>query len=132
MRPAAWFIAGIAWCGSVSAFAQPTSPAQQRARFEADAGHAGDASRGRTFFTAPHTGEWSCASCHGNPPTARGRHATTGKSLAPLAPAFNPQAFTDTARVDKWLRRNCKDVVARECTAGEKADVLAYLLGLKP
>ena len=29
----------------------------------------------------------------------------------PLAPAANPKAFTDTARVDKWFRRNCNDVL---------------------
>jgi Domain of unknown function (DUF1924) len=43
----------------------------------------------------------------------------------------NPKAFTDSAKVDKWFRRNCKDVLARECSAGEKADVLAYLNSLK-
>ena len=42
------------------------------------------------------------------------------------------KAFTDTARVDKWFRRNCNDVLQRECSAAEKADVLAYLIGLKP
>jgi len=65
------------------------------------------------------------------PPTATGKHASTGKSIAPLAPAFNPKAFTETAKVDKWFRRNCKDVLARECSAAEKADVLAYLNSLK-
>ncbi|MFP5443986.1 MAG: DUF1924 domain-containing protein, partial [Betaproteobacteria bacterium] len=37
------------------------------------------------------------------------------------------KAFTDTAKVDKWFRRNCNDVLSRECTAMEKADVLAYV-----
>ena len=27
---------------------------------------------------------------------------------------------------------NCRDVVGRACTAGEKADVLAWLISLKP
>ena len=60
------------------------------------------------------------------------RHASTGKTVAPLAPAFNPERFTDTAKADKWFRRNCKDVLSRECTAAEKADVLAWLVQLKP
>ena len=30
--------------------------------------------------------------------------------------------------MDKWFRRNCNDVLSRECTAVEKADVLAWLL----
>jgi hypothetical protein len=49
-----------------------------------------------------------------------------------LAPAFNAKAFTDTAKVDKWFKRNCKDVLSRECSAQEKADVLAYLINIKP
>jgi hypothetical protein len=51
--------------------------------------------------------------------------------IAPLAPAFNAKAFTDTAKVDKWFHRNCKDVLSRECNAAEKADLLAYLNGLR-
>ena len=116
--------------GAVHA-AGDTTPAQQLERFAAQAGAAGNAARGQAFFTARHGGEWSCASCHGAPPLDVGRHASTGKRIDPLAPAANPAAFTDSARVDKWLRRNCKDVLSRECSAAEKADVLAYLVGLK-
>lgn len=108
-----------------------TTPAQQLARWSAEAGAPGNATRGQNFFNSRHGGEWSCASCHGQPPTAEGKHANTGKAIAPLAPAFNAKAFTDTAKVDKWFRRNCKDVLARECSAAEKADVLAYLNHLK-
>jgi hypothetical protein len=114
-----------------AAQAADTTPAQQLTRWSTEAGTPGNATRGQSFFNAKHGGEWSCASCHGTPPTAEGKHANTGKVIAPLAPAFNPKAFTDTAKVDKWFRRNCKDVLARECSAGEKADVLAYLNGLK-
>ncbi len=113
------------------AFAADTTPALQLSRFSAEAGQAPSAERGQAFFTQRHGSEWSCSSCHGNPPTAQSRHAATGKPLPPLAPAFNPLAFTDVAKVDKWLRRNCKDVASRECTAQEKADVLAYLTRLK-
>jgi hypothetical protein len=114
-----------------AAHAADTTPAQQLQRFSAEAGTPGQAERGRVFFTSRHGGEWSCASCHGNPPLAAGKHAGTGKVIDPLAPAANPRAFTDTARVDKWLRRNCNDVLQRACTPGEKADVLAWLLGLR-
>jgi hypothetical protein len=112
------------------AAAADTSAAEQLARWSAQAGATGNAERGGRFFTSRHGGDWSCSSCHGNPPTRAGQHASTGKDIAPLAPAFNPSAFTDSARVDKWFRRNCKDVLARECSAAEKADVLAYLIGL--
>lgn len=114
-----------------AARAADTTAAAQLQRFAAEAGSPASAERGRVFFTSRHGGEWSCATCHGNPPTAQGKHASTGKSIAPLAPAFNPQAFTEQAKVDKWLRRNCKDVLSRECSAAEKADVLAYLTQLK-
>jgi len=110
--------------------AADTTPAQQLERFEAAAGAPGQAERGRVLFASRHGGEWSCASCHHAPPMRPGQHAGTGKALAPLAPAFNPRAFTDTAKVDKWFRRNCKDVLQRECSAGEKADVMAYLTSL--
>lgn len=114
------------------ALAADTSAARQLERFSAQAGAPGQAERGRSFFTSRHGGEWSCASCHGQLPAAAGKHASTGKAIDPLAPAFNPLAFTDGAKVDKWFRRNCKDVLQRECSAGEKADVLAFLLSLKP
>lgn len=119
-------------CGLLaSAHAGDTTLAQQLAHWSAQAGAPGSAARGQTFFNARHGGEWSCASCHGTPPTASGKHANTGKTIAPLAPAFNAKAFTDAARSDKWFRRNCKDVLSRECSAAEKADVLAYLDSLK-
>ena len=112
--------------------AADTTPAQQQQRFAAQAGSAPQAERGKLFFNSTHGGEWSCASCHGQQPGQAGKHASTGKTIAPMAPAFNPQAFTDSAKVDKWFRRNCGDVLKRECSASEKADVLAYLISVKP
>jgi len=114
-----------------TAQAQATTPAQLQKTYEAAAAAPAQAERGRVFFTSRHGGEWSCASCHGERPTGVGRHAVTAKSIDPLAPAFNPRAFTDERRVEKWFRRNCKDVAQRECTPGEKADVLAWLQSLR-
>ncbi len=122
----------LALLPGLSALAADTSIAQQRAQWNAQAGQPGNADRGAAFFNNRHGGAWSCASCHGTPPTGPGRHANTGKPLKPLAPAFNPETFTDAARVEKWFRRNCKDVLSRECSAVEKADVLAYLDSLRP
>ena len=95
---------------------------------KADAAFSPSATRGEQFFTTRHGGEWSCASCHGAPATGQGKHAKTGKAIAPLAPAANAERFADAAKVEKWFRRNCNDVLARACTPSEKADVLAYLL----
>lgn len=114
-----------------TAQAGDTTPALQLERFAAEAGASAQAERGMVFFSTRHGGEWSCASCHGKPPVSTGKHASTGKPIDALAPAFNAKAFTSTARVDKWFRRNCNDVLKRECSAAEKADVLAYLLQLQ-
>jgi hypothetical protein len=88
------------------------------------------AERGQRFFAATHGNDWSCASCHTAQPSGPGRHASTGKAIAPMATAANPQRFTDAAKAEKWFRRNCKDVLGRACTAREKGDVLAYLMSL--
>ena len=87
--------------------------------------------RGEKFFTSKHGKEWSCASCHEAPPTKEGKHASTDKSISPLAPAFNSKRFTDEAKVSKWFKRNCNDVLGRECSFSEKADVMAYLNSFK-
>ena len=89
------------------------------------------AERGQRFFTASHGQEWSCASCHTRNPAATGKHAVTNKQIDPLAPAANAARFTRSAKVEKWFKRNCNDVVGRACSAQEKGDVLAYLLTIK-
>lgn len=118
---------------SVGAMAD--SPASFLERFNADARSAGEGpgnpARGQKFFNQTHGSEWKCATCHGAVPTGKGEHTVTRKIIDPMAPAFNPQRFTDAAKVDKWFRRNCKDVLTRECTAREKADVMAWLISLK-
>jgi mono/diheme cytochrome c family protein len=110
--------------------AQATTPAELLTGYQRQAGVAASAARGQAFFTSRHGGDWACASCHGERPVGAGRHANTGKPIEPLAPAANGERFTDAAKVEKWFRRNCRDVLQRECSAGEKADVLAYLSGL--
>ncbi|MBN8279455.1 MAG: DUF1924 domain-containing protein [Gammaproteobacteria bacterium] len=84
------------------------------------------AGRGAAFFRAKGA-EWSCTTCHTADPRNPGRHVVTGKTIEPMAPAANPRRLTDAAKVEKWFRRNCRDVLDRECTAAEKADVVAYL-----
>ncbi len=113
------------------------APAEIRSALEAEArktvpGFAGfSAQRGERFFKSTHANDWSCASCHTQNPLAAGRHAATGKAITPLAPGADPQRFTSAAKVDKWFRRNCNDVLGRACSPAEQGDVLAYLLSLK-
>jgi cytochrome c peroxidase len=115
-------LAGTAWAGT---------PQEQLGALSARAGRSPSAAQGQQFFNAKHGREWSCASCHNAQPMGDGKHANTGKTIAALAPAFNPERFTDPAKSEKWFRRNCNDVLARECTPAEKADVLAWLMSLK-
>lgn len=109
-----------------------TNPAAQLQYWAQQAKAAANAEQGKLFFNARQKQDLSCATCHSPNPLAPGKHSSTGKVLKPLAPAANPQSLTDTARMDKWFRRNCNEVVGRECSAQEKANVIAYLVSLKP
>lgn len=115
----------------VSLNAWAVTPAELLAGYVAQSGQPANAAKGEAFFKASHGQEWQCTSCHGKSPTVGGRHASTDKAIEPLAPAANAKRFTDSAKVEKWFRRNCKDVLARDCTAAEKADVLAWLITLR-
>lgn len=88
--------------------------------------------RGEALFHRVFDSGWSCATCHTSDPRQPGRHVVTGRALLPLAPAANAARFTDPAKVEKWFRRNCRDVIGRECSAVEKADVTAWLRSLGP
>jgi uncharacterized membrane protein len=110
---------------------QAVTPAEQLAGYTAQAGSVAQAARGQEFFTSKHGKDWSCSSCHTINPTVEGKHASTGKVINPMAIAFNPDRFTDATKTEKWFRRNCNDVVGRECSPAEKADVLAWLLTFK-
>jgi cytochrome c peroxidase len=123
--------AGLLACALPGLAARAATPAELQAAYGATAGIAAAPERGRQLFTTSHGREWSCASCHGDVPTQAGKHAATGKPIAPLAPAFNPQRFVDAAKTEKWFRRNCNDVMGRECSAAEKADVMAWLRTLQ-
>lgn len=132
---AATCLATIALAAGVPA--QAETPADFLRGFEMAArrdnpGFAGfSAQRGEGFFKSTHGREWSCASCHTQSPTAGGKHAKTDKPIAPLAPAANAERFTRPDKVEKWFRRNCSDVLGRECTPAEKGDVLTYLMSLR-
>lgn len=88
------------------------------------------AKRGEAFFHqrfAINDKMPACTSCHTDSPLNVGQHAVTGKAIRPLAVAANSERFSDPAKVEKWFGRNCKEVVGRACTPGEKADFVAYM-----
>lgn len=112
-----------------SAAAMVAGYAQEASRTQP--GFTASAERGRAFFTQ----KWNvsarlpnCAACHTEQPTAAGTHAITAKPIRPLAPAANAERFSDGAKTEKWFRRNCSEVVGRECSAAEKADLVQFLL----
>jgi hypothetical protein len=89
------------------------------------------AARGEKLFKTKHNHNLSCSTCHTDNPAAQGKHSETDKLIKPLAPAANEERFTDMKKVAKWFKRNCNDVLDRECTPQEKGDVLAYLLTIR-
>ena len=97
----------------------------------AQPGFASSAERGRQFYLrrfAVADKMPNCAACHTDKPTAPGSHAITGKPIKPLAPAANAERLSSNTKVEKWFKRNCSEVVGRECTPAEKADFLQFLV----
>lgn len=90
-----------------------------------------DAAAGAAFWKQSHKGAAaagrSCVTCHTGDPRQPGRHAATGKAIDPLAPSVNPRRLTDRPEIEKWLMRNCKWTLGRECSAQEKGDILTFL-----
>lgn len=92
------------------------------------------AARGEQFYRAKSTAGKtadSCAACHTDNPKAPGQHVKTHKTIDPIAPVAQKDRFTDPAKVEKWFKRNCNEVLARACTPQEKADFTAYMISVK-
>ncbi|WP_296518448.1 DUF1924 domain-containing protein [Rhodopseudomonas sp.] len=89
------------------------------------------AERGRSLFVSPQSGGKpdtpSCVTCHSADLTRPGQ-TRAGKPIDPMAPSVTPTRFRDAANVEKWFKRNCRDVLGRDCTAAEKSDLLVFLL----
>jgi len=122
-------LVGLVLSGIVG-LAFSATPVELLKGYEAQSGKASPA-RGEELFNSKHGKEWGCASCHENPPNHDTKHIVTGKVIKPLSPNVNPERFVDSAKVEKWFKRNCNDVLGRECTAQEKADVLSWLMTVK-
>lgn len=128
----------LAMLGLASAVALAAeTPASLAAHYAQQAGipvSALSATRGAALYRTEHPGRdaqpVSCASCHTDNPKQAGR-TRVGKRIEPLAPAMNPQRFSDAAKVEKWFRRNCQDVLQRECSAQEKGDFIVWLSQVK-
>lgn len=102
--------------------------AQARAADPAFAGFS--AERGKAFHLAAH-GQGkpdtpACTACHGNDVRAPGK-TRAGKAIEPMAMSVVAGRYSDPAKVEKWFRRNCTEVLGRECSAREKGDWLAWM-----
>jgi mono/diheme cytochrome c family protein len=131
---AALLIGALACAAGSPLPALAATPAEVLAGYQAQAAGPASPERGQKLFTQRFKGGLfeSCADCHTGNPLKTGRDQTAEKPLPPLAPAANPKRLTEATKVENYFRLNCKDVVGRECSAQEKADVLAWLIGLKP
>lgn len=72
----------------------------------------------------------SCMTCHTSDPKQSGM-TRANKVIDPMAPAINPARFTELAKVEKWFKRNCNDVLERECTVTEKGNFIIYMMSIK-
>ena len=130
-------LAVVAVAGLMSLSASAQTPGEMLAATKAEATNSSadfkgfSAERGASFFKQKHANELSCAACHTENPALSGKHSKTGKIIKALAPAANAERFTDAAKVNKWFKRNCNDVLERVCTPQEKGDVMSYLLTVK-
>jgi cytochrome c553 len=124
-------VPGLMW---LSGAASAATPAEIMNAYAARAGSPPSAERGEKLFMSKNKGGAfeSCTDCHTPSPTRAGRDQVAEKSIPALAPAANAKRLTDALRVETAFRMNCKDVLSRECTAQEKADVMSWLIGLKP
>ncbi|MFO7541368.1 MAG: DUF1924 domain-containing protein [Thiobacillus sp.] len=109
------------------------TPAHIAGQYKKAAGGLASADRGERLFRGQHDGGKvaACTSCHTQDPKNSGSHERTRKPIEPLAPVANSERFTDLAKVEKWFKRNCNDVLGRECTVGEKADFTAFMLTVR-
>ncbi len=69
----------------------------------------------------------ACTFCHSGNPRDAGQ-TLAGKAIEPMAASVSPKRYTDPAKVEKWFKRNCNEVLGRECTPLEKGDWLSYMM----
>lgn len=88
--------------------------------------------RGEILWNKTYTGkapftERSCKLCHTANLKNKGEHTRTGKMIKPLSPTINSKSLSSLKHVKKWFKRNCKWTLGKECSAQEKADILAFI-----
>ena len=82
-----------------------------------------------TRFASGKADTPSCTSCHGDNPRSAGR-TPVGKPIDALAVSVTPTRYSDPAKVEKWFKRNCNEVLGRQCTPLEMGDWLSFMIAL--
>ncbi len=100
--------------------------------YQSQGAKSANALRGEQFWNKTFSGkapftERSCKSCHTANLKNKGEHIRTGKELKPLAPSINKLSLSKVKKVNKWFKRNCKWTTGKECSAQQKADILAFI-----
>ena len=80
-----------------------------------------------TKFSGGNPETPACTHCHADKPQNAGR-SPSGKTIEAVAVSATPSRYTDPAKVEKWFKRNCNEVLGRTCTALEKGDWLTYMI----
>ncbi len=126
-------IALLGVCGllfSTIAAATPESDVLLQ-KFWAEGAGAANPEKGRTDWAREvmvKDEKLSCSTCHTTNLAQEGKHHTTGKTIGPMSMRTNPERYTSVKKMEKWFKRNCLDVLGRECSAQEKTDFLTFLL----
>lgn len=100
--------------------------AQKQTEFSAEVG--------REFYLKRRTwqqNDYTCSGCHTEDPRKEGKHIESKKLIKPLAPAANPERFTDVKKVEKNFTEHCYDLHDRDCRAYEKGNFITYLMSVK-
>jgi hypothetical protein len=132
MTPRLALVLLVLGCALVASGARAAAVDELLKRYTEEGASNFSAEAGEKFFDTPvtdaKTGEpRKCTLCHTTDLKRVGKHATTGKAIEPLAPSANPKRLTDVKDIEKWLGRNCKWTIGRECTPQEKGNVLTMI-----
>ena len=103
-------------------------------QYQSDGVNQFNAEKGKQLWQQKHLNskkqqQRSCQDCHGSDLSQSGKHIRTGKLIKPMAPSANSKRLTDSKKIEKWFKRNCKWTFGRICTAQEKAHFLTFLQG---
>ncbi len=117
---------------TVPLVAQADAVSELQAEYKAQGAGEFSAAAGKALWNKKFTDSKTrdqryCGSCHTDDLRKEGKHVRTGKLIKPMAPSVNPERLTSVKKMKKWLLRNCKWTMGRECTPQEKGDLLAFL-----